>query len=144
MNAPHTIDAFETTLQKTNELLKTIEDLQNWEGRRHQAYTALRVTLHALRDRLPLEHAVHFGAQLPMLVRGFYYEGWNPHKVPRKMKRDEFLHEIQSHFVFQMENGIEEMVSNIINAVLDRMSPEEAKKIQNALPKDVAELISNV
>jgi uncharacterized protein (DUF2267 family) len=32
--------------------------------------------LHALRDRLPPEIAVHLSAQLPMLVRGIYYEGW--------------------------------------------------------------------
>jgi uncharacterized protein (DUF2267 family) len=35
------------------------------------AYAVLRGTLHVLRDRLPMEEAVHLGAQLPMLVRGF-------------------------------------------------------------------------
>ena len=32
--------------------------------------------LHALRDRLTPDSAVHLGAQLPILVRGIYYEGW--------------------------------------------------------------------
>ena len=43
---------------------------------RHLAYVALRATLHALRDRLGPENAVHLAAQLPMLLRGLYYEGW--------------------------------------------------------------------
>ena len=32
--------------------------------------------LHALRDRIGAESAVHLAAQLPMLLRGLYYEGW--------------------------------------------------------------------
>ena len=43
---------------------------------RHHAYNALRAVLHALRDRLTPEQAVHLGTQLPILVRGVYYEGW--------------------------------------------------------------------
>ena len=32
--------------------------------------------LHVLRNRLTPKQAVHLGAQLPLLVRGIYYEGW--------------------------------------------------------------------
>jgi Uncharacterized conserved protein (DUF2267) len=37
---------------------------------------ALRSVLHVLRNRLTPEQAVHLGAQLPLLVRGIFYEGW--------------------------------------------------------------------
>ena len=43
---------------------------------RHDAYRALRSVLHVLRDRLTPEQAVHLGAQLPLLVRGIFYDGW--------------------------------------------------------------------
>ena len=45
-------------------------------GDRRSAYRALRSVLHVLRDRLTPEQAVHLGAQLPLLVRGIFYDGW--------------------------------------------------------------------
>ena len=61
------LDVFDSTVQQTNVWLKAIEErLPNAD--RHFAYLALRGTLHALRDRLPAELAVHLGAQLPMLM----------------------------------------------------------------------------
>ena len=67
------VDAFQITLQKTGEWLRDIRQLLEWESDQ-RAYLALRAVLHTLRDRLPVVEAVHLGSQLPMLVRGFYYE----------------------------------------------------------------------
>ena len=55
----------------------------DWENE-HKAYLALRTVLHTLRDRLSVEEAVQLGAQLPMLIRGFYYEGWTLKQKPTK------------------------------------------------------------
>jgi uncharacterized protein (DUF2267 family) len=49
------------------------------------AYRVLSRTPRAVRDRIGPENAVHLGAQLPMLVRGFYYEaGAWPERRPRR------------------------------------------------------------
>ena len=69
------LPVFDTTVQETNLWLKAVMDGLHTDDR-HLAYLALRATLHALRDRLGPENAVHLAAQLPMLVRGLYYEGW--------------------------------------------------------------------
>jgi uncharacterized protein (DUF2267 family) len=71
------LEVFDTTLQKTNEWLQEIMQEFGTENRQ-QAYAALRATLHTLRERLPTEETAHLGAQLPMLIRGIYYEGWHP------------------------------------------------------------------
>ena len=70
---------FSTTVDKTNRVLKEIERAYGWpQDRRNQSYTALRAVLHALRDRLTVEESAQFAAQLPMLIRGLYYGGWDP------------------------------------------------------------------
>jgi uncharacterized protein (DUF2267 family) len=58
---------------------------------RRLAYRVLRAWLHALRDRLPSTVAAHFAAQLPELLRGVFYEGWNPSRVPIKYDRTEYV-----------------------------------------------------
>src|SRR3954471_9040398 len=85
------LDVFDTTLHKTNHWLNDAMQVLSWQDRR-KAYQALRATLHALRDRLTVEEVAQLGAQLPMLIRGFYYEGWDPSGKPlRERHREQFL-----------------------------------------------------
>src|SRR5271166_430754 len=69
------VAALDHTVQQTNVWLKRLGEELHIDDR-HVAYSALRAVLHVLRDRLTAEQAVHLGAQLPLLVRGLYYEGW--------------------------------------------------------------------
>ncbi|MFI5615525.1 DUF2267 domain-containing protein [Amycolatopsis sp. NPDC051903] len=48
------------------------------------AYRMLRAWLHTVRDRLTAEDAAHFAAQLPVLLRGLFYEDWHPAFVPTR------------------------------------------------------------
>lgn len=52
------------------------------------AYRVLRGWLHTLRDRLTVEAAARFAAQLPDLIRGVFYAGWDPGSVPVKYHAD--------------------------------------------------------
>lgn len=55
------------------------------------AYRVSRAWLHVVRDRLPVNDAANLGAQLPELLRGVYYEGWQPSAVPVKYDRNAFV-----------------------------------------------------
>jgi len=85
------LDVFDTTLKETNLWLKELmERLGTYD--RHHAYSTLRAVLHALRDRIGPENAAHLSAQLPMLVRGIFYEGWDPTGKPTKERHEvEFI-----------------------------------------------------
>jgi uncharacterized protein (DUF2267 family) len=56
--------SFSATVDKTNQVLREIEEAFGWpKERRKQSYAALRAVLHALRDRLTVDEAAQFGAQ---------------------------------------------------------------------------------
>lgn len=134
------VAAFDTTLQKTNEILKEIASRMGWEERKEQAYSVLRVVLQTLRDRLPLEEASHLGSQLPMLMRGMYYEGYNPSAVPVKWNKAEFLQHIQANLNYQFEQGIQQTVSTVLSVIMDRLAPGEVDDIKGTLPAEYATL----
>ena len=97
------LDVFDRTLHKTNLWLNDVMQELGADNR-HQAYRALRATLHALRDRLTIDEVADLGAQLPMLIRGFYYVGWDPSGKPlRERHREQFLARIAE--VFKGDEG---------------------------------------
>ena len=136
------VEVFDTTLQKTINLLDDICSEFGWpEDRRKQAYSALRAVLHTLRDRLPVTESANFAAQLPMLVRGFYYEGWKPESVPKKMRRDEFLAAVQEHFQYSLHGGMPRLVDGVIRALSRHIEPHAIQDIKQELPEDIVELL---
>jgi uncharacterized protein (DUF2267 family) len=66
---------------------------------RNVAWHVLGAVLRAVRDRLPLGLAAHLGAQLPILVRGAYYDQLRPgQNAERLHTEDEFLAHVTSEF----------------------------------------------
>ncbi len=137
------IAAINTTVEKTNRILAEIEREMGWQERPDQALSALRVVLHTLRDRLPVNEAANLGAQLPELIRGVYYEGWEPSRVPVKMSREEFLEAIRRRFIYarEAEFDLEQMVNVVLETVTLHMDHGEVEKIKASLPKAIAALI---
>jgi uncharacterized protein (DUF2267 family) len=82
-------DVFDHTVHTAHTWLVDIAEMFGTTDQRF-ALRVVRAWLHTLRDRLTVDEAVHFGAQLPELLRGIYYDGWNPSKVPVKYGPDEF------------------------------------------------------
>lgn len=133
---------FDTTAEKTNQVLKTIEEVYGWpKERREQSYHALRAVLHALRDRLSVQEASDLAAQLPMLIRGLYFEGWKPSKVPVKMDREEFLQRVRREFPFEIKGDMEGLVKTVLNALSRYVTKGELEDIKSNLPKDLTPVL---
>ena len=129
------LDVFDATVQKTNQWLNEIQtslDLATKDA----AYAALRATLHALRDRIPPKEAVEFGSQLPMLVRGFYFEGFNPAHTPvTDRHKDEFLARVAAVYA-QEEVDTERMVRAVFETVNHFVSAGQVDEIRHMLNDD--------
>ncbi len=135
------LDTFDASLQKTNEILSEIENKFGWQNHRHQSYAALRAVLIALRDRLTVEDAVRFGAQLPMLIRGFYYEQWDPTKAPIKMNKEQFILHVIDNFGFPISASYDEFISFVLKTLLKHLGKGEEEKLRNLLPKELTDLV---
>jgi uncharacterized protein (DUF2267 family) len=134
--------SFDTTVDKTNRLLKEIEHEYGWpKERRNQSYAALRGVLHALRDRLTVEESAQLAAQLPMLVRGLYFEGWNPSEVPMKMTRDEFLERVRRDFPYEVKGGIQPLVATVLRALRLYGTEGEWEDVKASMPKELASVV---
>lgn len=140
-NTPHT--PLDTTIEKTNLVLKDIEEVYGWpKERRNQSYAALRAVLHALRDRLTIDESAQFAAQLPMLIRGLYFEGWDPSDVPQKPNREEFLQRIRRDFRFvDVHGGMELLVQTVLGALRRYLTDGEWEDIRTNMPKDLATVL---
>ena len=135
--------SFSTTVDKTNHLLREIEQAYDWPPeRRDQSYAALRAVLHALRDRLTVEEAAQFAAQLPMLVRGLYYAEWDPSRVPQKMSKDEFLQRVRQAFPYEVKGGMEHLVHTVIHSLRHHVTDGEWEDIKASVPRDLASVLT--
>jgi uncharacterized protein (DUF2267 family) len=129
---------FDTTLQETNGWLRAIMEEQGWDDRQ-RAYEALRGTLQALRDYLTVDEAAQLAAQLPMLVRGIYYEGWDPSRVPVEGRgREDFLRRVAAAFgPGNPRVDPEPAARTVLRVVAGRVSAGEVEDVRGMLPREV-------
>ena len=131
------LDVFDTTLQKTHIWLNDLMQVLGWTDK-HKAYLALRSTLHALRDRLTVEEVAQLGAQLPMLIRGFYYEGWDPTGKPlRERHKEQFLAHIEQAFRGDDRIDPERVARAVFTVLAKRVTEGEIKDVKYILPAEM-------
>jgi uncharacterized protein (DUF2267 family) len=131
------LDVFDTTIHKTNAWLSEL--MERLHCSRHDAYIGLRATLHALRDRLPVDEVAQLGAQLPMLVRGSYYEGWDPTGKPvRERSLEGFLAGIAVELPNDMDP--EPIARAVFSLLAAHVTAGEIEDVQYVLPARLRDL----
>ena len=98
--------------------------------------------LHALRDRLTVDEVAQLGAQLPILVRGLYYDQWHhPAGKPERLRhKEEFLAAVAAG-LDDIEPIDAEEAARAVFAVLEhRIAPGEIEDIKAMLPTHLREL----
>ncbi len=136
------IDVIDRSVEKTHIWLNDLADELGNEDR-HYAYRVLRAFLHALRDHLPADEAASLAAQLPIFIRGVFYEGWNPSSTPEHARDvDSFLARIarEAGLAGETEASI---AATAANRVLRRhVSAGEVGSVLHELPGQLRELLN--
>lgn len=130
---------FDKTMHTTNAWLDEINDEIGPD--RAFAWRVLSVVLHTLRDRMPLELAAHFGAQLPLLVRGAFYDQFDPTVMPTDIHtREEFLDQVRKGLSDARAVGAEDAVLAVFGVLARHLSAGQIEKVRHAMPKSMREL----
>ena len=126
--------------QVVAEWLNELCDDLEWPEK-SRAYMLLHETLHTIRDFLTVDEAADLAAQLPVLVRGVFYDGWDPSKTPVKPRsKSDFVARIESRFnKFPLEDP-ERAIAAVFDLLRRHVSAGELDQVRRAMRKPLQDL----
>jgi uncharacterized protein (DUF2267 family) len=130
------LEVWDKSLQTTNIWLDEIMEEPGPD--RQTAWHAPGAVLRALRDRLPIELAAHLGAQLPLILRGAYYDQWRPgapHEPVRHL--DEFLARIEENLGRGRPMNPADALAACFRTLARHVDRGQIEKLLGALPHGI-------
>ena len=137
------LDVIDRSVEKTHVWLNELsEELATDDV--HHAYRVLRAFLHALRDHLSVNEAAALAAQLPIFVKGVFYEGWDPSRTPDHARDlDSFLQRIADEARLAGETEASFAAAAAGRVLARHISPGEAGSVLRVLPEHLREFLSS-
>jgi uncharacterized protein (DUF2267 family) len=133
------IDVLERSEQETNIWLNALE--KRLDTDRRKAFNALRATLHAVRDRVGPDNALHLAAQLPLIIKGLFFEDWRPSETPtREREKDTFLANVQASVFRGLRVDPERAVRAVLEVISEHIDASEVAKLRNLFPENMRDL----
>jgi len=136
-----TAHLWDQAVDKGNVWIKELREELGWADE-HAVLGALRAVLHAVRDRLPSDEAAELAAQMPLLLKGVYFDGWDPSATPAKARtRDAFLALVRGRLGGRArEVDTEQVIRAVFKLLAAHVSPGEIHDVRGALPAELADL----
>ena len=124
------LEVLDHSVQTAHEWINELAERLDWTSKR-SALRLLRTTLQHVRDHLSADELAQFSAQLPLLIRGMFFEGWVPKKTPIKERgAAEFIEAIEAQIGTTEEyRGGKDIraVFDLLNARLSRGEIEDVR-----------------
>jgi uncharacterized protein (DUF2267 family) len=134
------LESLDRSLQLTHEWINDLDDSLGWSNR-HRSYRLLQAVLQVLRDCLPTVEAAHLAAQLPLLLRGVFYEHWRPGvEHPRHWDADLFFGKINAFFPNDPIDEADAAVGEVFRLLMRRIGKGEIDHVVGCLPRELREL----
>jgi len=132
---------FDETLHTTQTWLHELESRLALDDRQ-AAYRVLRAGLHTLRDALEVIESAHLSAQLPMLIRGIYFEGWRPSATPHRFRdREEFLAAMKKALGPRSDIPPEAAMGQLVEVMRMHVSEGEMEDVRRCVPEAYRDLL---
>lgn len=130
----------DTAAQSANVWINEVDYRAGWANKQ-RSFRLLRQVLHVIRDHLNPDEAAQLGAQLPVLIRGIYYEGWNPSKTPViERSRDGFIEKVQEGFATDPMDDAEHAIASVIDVLDAHVSEGEMDDVKCTFSKQIRSL----
>jgi uncharacterized protein (DUF2267 family) len=135
------VDSIERSVHKTNEWLADLAAEFGNEDRDY-AWRMLKAYLQVLRDELVVDEAAQLAAQLPLVLRGAFYEGFDPgHQPARLRNRDEFLASVAVRAQLSDLGEAAHAAEAATRVVQKRVTAGEFDDVLAELPSEVREAL---
>lgn len=132
---------FERTQEKAERWVKDMMVALHTEDPQ-LALHALRAGLHALRDRLTVEEAAQLSAQMPLIIRGLFFENWRPAGKPLHIRHpNEFLALVIANFAPRTDAYADDILRALFRVLSEHISQGEITDVVMSLPEPLLELV---
>ena len=132
---------FERTHEKAEQWVKDMMAALGTEDPQ-LALHALRAGLHALRDRLTVEEAVQLSAQMPLIIRGVFFENWRPAGKPLRIRHpSDFLALVSANYAPRVDAYADDIVRALFQVLGKHVSQGEITDVVMSLPEPLLELV---
>jgi uncharacterized protein (DUF2267 family) len=133
------LSVIEHNVQITHEWITELTERLDWTSH-SDALRLLRATLCAVRDHLGVNETADLAAQLPLLIRGMFYEGWVPAKVPVHNRHlSDFVRGIEEQVGSLPEYRGEQDIRTVLKMLNARISEGEIADVLAALPRPLSD-----
>ena len=131
---------FEPAVQKANRWLNRLLDRLQW-SERERGLRAFRVVMHSLRDQLTLAEVADLSAQLPLVLRGHFFEGWRPERTRDRIRSlDEFVDEIARQMPDEPFIDVPDIARAVFGMIAEFVSAGEVADLRSVLPPAIRTL----
>lgn len=134
------LDVIDHTVQLTHVWINKQRERWGWTSRCDTS-RLLRVTLKQNRDHLGHSEAVQLSAQLPLLIRRLFFEGWQPARTPMRDRVGEhFFTAIESEFSQGLNGRGQADVVRVFRTLNNRISEGELHDVKVGLPQSIRDI----
>lgn len=139
------VSVFERTLQKSESWIGEMHAELTWMDA-DGIYNLLRATLQTLRDQLNTNEVAQFASQLPILLRGTFYECWDPKIKIKGISKHDFLESVRQKLgpIGQPNFDLESGVGVALKVIFNHVSPGEIRDIMGSLKPSLKKFVKEI